>query len=250
MISFFRKPLDGCEQTRWHETCQILHSRKICIFPGLQPHVLHYVCIIIQLLTPSNSLGGHIFVAKCGWPDGGKVNGGGWTGSVTIRIGPVLFGCCCCDCCCACSSLSWRVLARRVEDQISSNRFWRDLSFALTAPCLVSWFPMDGFLCLPTFPSYWCCPLLRSSTNSGHKKVLAQVSGTGFALLAHDNWSPGLVTPVYLMCDFRWPWVSVVPWLWVVMSVLAFVWHIFIMCFILRFLTHVPCLLLSHTAFN
>jgi len=89
-------------------------------------------------------------------------------GAVTTRIGPALFGCLYCACCCACSRPSLRCPSSAF---IHLERF----EFVLDTPCLAlllsltSWVP-----CPPSFPAYWCC-LLRSSTNSGYRKVLAQV---------------------------------------------------------------------------
>ena len=84
---------------------------------------------------------------------------------------------------------------------------------------------------------------LRSSTNNGHKKVLPQVSGAGFSpcsfmTIDHLVWSP--LPALRALSGGRG--CQLLPCLRVAMAVLAFVLHIFIMCFILRLLTHVPCL--------
>jgi hypothetical protein len=63
-----------------------------------------------------------------------------------------------------------RILARRIDDQISTKRYWRDLSFlahhALSA-LAVSAGRLRSFVLLLSLRSG--AAFLRSSTNSGHQ---------------------------------------------------------------------------------
>ena len=100
---------------------------------------------------------------------------------------------------------------RRIDDQISPKRFWRDLSFVLVAPCLPSWFLLTTCVlsstCLPCVLVLPFCALLLTSDT---RESLHRCRGPFFALIVHDNWSSGLVTPDCLTCAFRWPRVSAV----------------------------------------
>ena len=104
-----------------------------------------------------------------------------------------------------------RVLVCRIDDQISPKRFWRDLSFVLTVSCLPSRFLLAACVllssCLPCVLVLPFCALLLTV---GTRKSLLRFRGPFFALLVHDNCSPGLVTPGCLACAFRWPRVSAV----------------------------------------
>ncbi len=81
-----------------------------------------------------------------------------------------------------------RILARRIDDQISPKRYWRDLSFRAhrALPALtVSAGRLRSFVLLPSLRSG--AAFLRSSTNSGHQQVFAQVSEAVFVRPARSR---------------------------------------------------------------
>ncbi len=101
------------------------------------------------------------------------------------------------------------LLARRIDDQMSPERFWKDLSFVLTASCLPSRFLLAACVlsssCLPcVLVLPFCALLLTAGTSKSLRRFRRPFL---FALLVHDNSSPARVRelhtrPCIYMCIF------------------------------------------------
>ncbi len=155
-------------------------------------------------------------------------------GAATTRIGPDLFGWPYCVWCCACSRCSFRVLERRIDDQISPKRFWRDLSFVLVAPWLPSRFLLTTCVLLSSFlPWVLVLPFCALLLTAGTSKSLRRFGGpfcSSYSFMTMDHL---VFLPLPVLCALsRRHGCHLLSCLRVVMTVLAFVLHILIMCFI------------------